>query len=291
MVTGATSGLGFETAIALAQAGADVVVAGRDESQGRWAVGKIRPLAPAALVRFERLDLADLAHIADFVHRVERMERPVDLLVNNAGVMAQPKRELTVDGFELQLGTNYLGHFALTGHLLPLLRRGRDTRIVQVSSLSHRYAKIRFDDLQFEKGYRPMEAYAQSKLAMLIFAMELQRRSDAGKWRLMSVAAHPGYARTPLFEKGPGTGSLIHKIHRSTSRWFGHSAASGALALLYAATSLKVRPGEYYGPQGFFELAGSSGVAQVSKRAKDRKVARQLWQASEQLTGMVWPAV
>lgn len=291
VVTGGTSGLGFETAIGLAQAGADVIVAGRDESQGRWAVGKIRPLAPQSLVRFERLDLASLAVVADFALRIERMERPVDLLVNNAGVMAIPQRQTTVDGFEMQLAANYLGHFALTSHLLPLLRRGREARIVQVSSLAERWGRIHLDDLNLTRSYGPMKAYAQSKLAALIFALELQRRSDAGKWRVMSVAAHPGYARTSLFEKGPGRGSLIDAVHRRTSAWLGHSAADGALSLLYAATSTKVRPGGYYGPQGPFGLSGPVGVAEMGKRATSARIARRLWDASEKLTGCIWPAI
>jgi NAD(P)-dependent dehydrogenase (short-subunit alcohol dehydrogenase family) len=291
IITGATSGLGFETAIGLAQAGADVIVAGRDESHGRWAVGKIRPLAPASLVRFEKLDLANLAVVADFARRIHEMERPIDLLINNAGVMGVPQRQVTIDGFEMQLATNFLGHFALTAHLLPLLRRGRETRVVQVSSISHRWARIDLSDLQMERRYRAYKAYAQSKLATLIFAMELQRRSDAGRWRLLSVAAHPGYARTALFEKGPGQRSLVHRIHRNIGGWLGHSAAAGALPLLYAATAPKVRPGEYYGPQGAFELAGPSGVAPVSKRARDRELARHLWEVSDKLTGALWPAL
>ena len=290
IVTGGTSGLGFEVALALAQANADVIVAGRDESQGRWAVGKIRPLAPASLVRFEQLDLADLAAVADFTRRVERMERPVDLLVNNAGVMAPPRRQLTADGFEMQMGVNYLGHFALTQRLFPLLRRGRDPRVVQVGSLSHRLAAIEFDDLQCERRYSPLRAYGQSKLALLLFTFELQRRSSAGQWRLMSLAAHPGYARTPLFEKGPGTHSLIYRMHRGLSGWLAHSAASGALPLLYAATATKVRPGDYYGPQGALELAGPSGAAGISKKAQDRETARRLWEISETLTGLCWPS-
>jgi NAD(P)-dependent dehydrogenase (short-subunit alcohol dehydrogenase family) len=288
-VTGATSGLGFETAIALAQAGADVIVAGRHESQGRWTVGKIRPLAQASLVRFEQLDLSKLSAIADFVRRIERFERPIDLLVNNAGVMALPRRLVTVDGFEMQLATNYLGHFALTARLMPLLRRGLDPRVVQVSSLSHRWAQINLDDLHMERRYRPLQAYAQSKLAMLMFAIELQRRSDAGQWRVMSVAAHPGYARTALFQNGPGSRSLINRVHRTVGGWFGHSAAAGALPLLYAATAPKVKPGEYYGPQGAFQLAGPSGVAPIGARAKDRELARRLWEVSEGLTGVSWP--
>lgn len=291
IVTGATSGIGFEIAIALAQAHADVIVASRNESQGRWAVGRIRPLALASLVRFEKLDLANLSTVADFARRIERIGRPVDLLINNAGVMALPQRQVSIDGFEMQLATNYLGHFALTGYLLPLLRQGRDTRVVQVSSLSHRVAKIDLSDLQLKRRYSPMKAYGQSKLAMLLFAFELQRRSDAGKWQLTSVAGHPGYARTGLFEKGPGPKSLIYRINRSLGQWFGHSPASGALPLLYAATSPLVRPGDYYGPKGLLELAGPSGTAVTGKTAQDKELARQLWKQSERLTGTTWPSV
>jgi NAD(P)-dependent dehydrogenase (short-subunit alcohol dehydrogenase family) len=211
-------------------------------------------------------------------------------LINNAGLMAPPRHQRTVDGFEIQFGVNYLGHFALTARLLPLLRRGRDPRIVQVSSFSHRWGHIQFDDLQFEKAYQPIKAYAQSKLAMLLFALELQRRSDVGKWRLTSVAAHPGYARTELFEKGPGKRSLIHRIHQGIGLWFGHSAAAGALSLLYAATSTKVRPGEYYGPQGAFGFAGPVGVAAISNEAAGARIGQRLWAVSEDLTGVVWPA-
>jgi NAD(P)-dependent dehydrogenase (short-subunit alcohol dehydrogenase family) len=291
IVTGAASGLGFEIAVALAQAHADVIVASRNESQGRWAVAKIRPLSLASLVRFEKLDLANLSTVADFAQRIEGIGRPVDLLVNNAGVMALPQRQVSVDGFEMQLATNYLGHFALTSHLLPLLRRGRDTRVVQVGSLSHRIAKIDLDDFQLERRYSPMKAYGQSKLAMLLFAFELQRRSHAGKWRVTSVAGHPGYARTELFENGPGVQSPIHRAHRYLRRWLGHSAASGSLPLLYAATSTTVRPGDYYGPKGLFELAGPSGAATASKTARDEELAGLLWARSEQLTGAAWPSV
>ncbi len=289
-MTGAGSGLGFETAIALAQAGADVVVAGRNESQGRWAVGKIRPLAPTSLVRYERLDLASLAAVADFAKRIERLDRPVDLLVNNAGVMALKKRQETVDGFELQLATNYIGHYALTAHLMPLLQRGMDPRVVQVSSVAHRVGKIRFNDLQLKKGYTPMRAYSQSKLASLLFAFELQRRSDLYRWGVMSLAAHPGYARTSLFRNGPGERSVVNWLHKSVGGIFSHSASSGALPILYAATSLKARPGAYYGPKGALELAGPAGLAQVGKQGRDLEAAYRLWEATELLTDAEWPS-
>jgi NAD(P)-dependent dehydrogenase (short-subunit alcohol dehydrogenase family) len=289
IVTGATSGLGFETALALARAGADIVVAARNERQARWAVSAIRPNAPAALVRYERLDLASLAAIDDFTRRIENLERPVDLLVNNAGVMALPKRQVTVDGFELQFGTNYLGHFALTARLMPLLRRGRDPRVVQVSSVSHRLASIHFDDLQLEQRYSPLKAYSQSKLAMLMFAFELQRKSDVGRWGVLSVAAHPGYARTDLFSKGPGAKSLLHRFHTSVGNIFSHSAKAGALPLLYAATAHKARPGAYYGPKGALELAGPLGVAGIGKQAKDLLAADRLWNVSTDLARISWP--
>ncbi|MFZ0742850.1 MAG: SDR family oxidoreductase [Terracidiphilus sp.] len=289
VVTGATSGIGFETALALARAGADVIVAGCDETNGLEALGQIRPLAPGSLVRFEKLNLASLASVADFARRVARTERPLDLLVNNAGVMALPQRQVTVDGFEMQLGTNYLGHFALTGLLLPLLRRGMDPRVVQVSGLTHRVGRIHLDDLHLERGYAPVKAYSQSKLAMLMFALELQRRSDSGAWGLLSLAAHPGYARTGFFQNGPGTKSAVSRLHRVFGGLLGHSAAEGALSTLYAATSLKARSGEYYGPKGALGLAGPLGLAGIGKNANDLNLARKLWEASERLTRVEWP--
>ena len=204
VVTG-TGGLGYETALVLAQHGAEVILAGRNEQKGRDAIRKIKAFARGATVRFELLDLADLASITAFANRLAAEDRPVDLLVNNAGVMALPSRRMTVDGFELQFGTNYLGHFALTARLLPLLERGRAARVVEVSSGAHRLGgAIHFADLQWERSYKPWAAYAQSKLAMLMFALELQRRSDQAGWGLMSTAAHPGYARTELIANGPG---------------------------------------------------------------------------------------
>ena len=288
MVTGAASGLGYEIALALAQGCADVIVAGRNEGKGREAVAKIRTLAPGALVRFEKLDLADLGSVAAFAGRLRANGRPVDLLVNNAGVMALPKRRLTADGFEMQLGINYLGHFALTGLMLPLLRESRSPRVVQMSSRAHRYGKIRFDDLHGERRYRPWAAYFQSKLATLLFARELQRRSDAHGWGLLSSAVHPGFAQTGLVENGPGARGLLARLSRSLGRVVSQSAADGALPALFAAASTDAQPGGFYGPGGLLELAGPPAAAYVSRRARDRAVARQLWQVSEQLTGVKW---
>jgi len=259
VVTG-TGGIGYETALVLAQHGAEVILAGRNERKGREAIHKLLALAPGARVRFELLDLADLSSVDAFSKQLLAQDRPVDLLVNNAGVMTPPSRRTTVDGFELQFGTNYLGHFALTARLLPLLQRGDAPRVVEVSSGAHRLGgAIHFDDLQWARRYKPWAAYAQSKLSMLMFALELQRRSDVAGWGLMSNAAHPGYARTELIANGPGANGLMWKINSALVRpFFSHSAADGALPVLFAATSPDANNGGYYGPAGRFELIGAN---------------------------------
>ena len=291
IVTGATGGLGFETALALAQAGAEVVLTGRNEGKGRDAIQRISSIFPESRIAFEMLDLANLRSVAAFAKGYLRAERPIDLLVNNAGVMALPKRQTTADGFELQLGTNYLSHFALTAHLLPLLRRGRHPRIVNLSSLAHRRGAIHFDDLQAERSYNPWKAYCQSKLAMLMFALELQRRSDANGWGLMSNAAHPGWSRTDLMRNGPGRDSWQSRISSLFAPLVSQSAADGALPTLFAATSPEAKDAGYYGPKGFYELKGAPAPAHVSRQAKDVNAARKLWDISERLTGVLWPSV
>lgn len=289
VVTGATGGLGYEIALALAQGCADVIVAARNESKGREAAANIRSLAPGALVRFEKLDLAEQASVAGFARRLLTAGRPLDLLVNNAGVMALPKRRITADGFEMQFATNYLGHFALTGLLLPLLRLSRRPRVVQVSSLAHRLGKIRFDNLHGERRYRPWPAYFQSKLAILLFAHELQRQSDALGWGVLSNAVHPGYAQTDLFADGMGAWNVLSLLSRSLGRLVSQSAADGAQSALFAAASAGAQPGGFYGPGGLLELTGRVAEAHVSTQARDQVVARKLWQVSEQLTGVQWP--
>jgi NAD(P)-dependent dehydrogenase (short-subunit alcohol dehydrogenase family) len=267
----------------------DVIIAGRNEARGREAIRRIRPLAPDALIRFEKLDLADLRSVAAFAGRVRESGRAVDLLVNNAGVMALPIRHETADGFEMQLGSNYLGHFALTGLLLPLLRRSRWPRVVQVSSLAHRCGAIRFHDLHWERGYKPWAAYSQSKLAMLLFAFELQRRSDQHGWGLLSNAAHPGFARTNLIANGPGKRSLLARLSLSVGSVMSQSASDGALPTLFAATSPDVQPAGYYGPRGFLGLRGRPTLSIPASRARDRNVARKLWEVSEKMVGVQWP--
>ena len=290
VVTGATGGLGYETALALARAGADVLVTGRNAEKGRAAIEGIRRAVPSAKVRFAMLDLASLASIRAFAASMLANGRPLDLLINNAGVMDLPTRRLTEDGFELQFGTNHLSHFALTALLLPLLRKAQAPRVVNVSSLAHRGGKIDFGNLQAERKYNSWAAYQQSKLANLLFTFELQRRSDAYGWGLMSNAAHPGYARTELIPNGPGTGGLKGIGMKALGSFMSHSAAAGALPTLFAATSSEAAPNGYYGPNGFYELKGPVAPAKVFPKAKDEAVARNLWEVSEQLTGVKWPA-
>ncbi len=291
IVTGATGGLGLETALVLAGKGAEVVLAARNPAKGAEAERLIRARHPGAEVRFDPLDLGDLASVAAFADRMTATGRPIDILIDNAGVMALPRRHTTQDGFETQFGVNYLAHFALTGRLLPLLiavpSRPAGARMVQLSSIAHRGARIHLDDLNFTSGYRPFAVYQQSKLAMLMFALELQRRSDAHGWGLTSVAAHPGVARTDLVANGQGDGGdPAAWASRLFIRLFGQSSAAGALPSLMAATLPQPRPGGYYGPQGFQELAGSPGLARIASQARDEGVARRLWSESEALTGV-----
>lgn len=289
IVTGATGGLGLETALALAGAGAEVVLAARNPGKGREAVALIRARHPQANVRFEQVDLASLASVNAFADRMLAAGRPLDILVNNAGVMALAQRQTTADGFEMQFGTNYLSHFVLTARLLPLLTAAK-ARVVQMASIAHKGGRIRLDDLNYERGYRPWPVYQQSKLAMLMFAIELQRRSDAHGWGLTSVAAHPGYAHTDLIANGPGqsAGGLYRWGVGVFERIAGHSPAAGALPTLMAATAPDVTPGGYYGPQGWQDLKGPPGPAEIRPQALDAAVAAQLWSRSEQLTGLAF---
>jgi NAD(P)-dependent dehydrogenase (short-subunit alcohol dehydrogenase family) len=288
VITGATGGLGYDTALALAAAGGEVILTGRNPAKGADAVARIKRQHPAAAIRFELLDLANLASITDFAGRFAAAHGSLDLLVNNAGVMALPQRLVTSDGFEMQFGTNHLGHFALTGRLLPLLRGGR---VVSVSSLAARVGVIAFDNLQGERRYRPMQAYAQSKLANLMFAIELQHRSAAQGWGVTSVAAHPGFSSTDLIanSRGPDQPARIQDVASGfVVRLIGQSSAAGALPSLYAATVADVQPGGFYGPDGGFELKGAPGPAKITAKARDTAVASRLWDVSSTLTGVVF---
>lgn len=291
IVTGATGGLGLETALVLAGKGAEVVLAARNPAKGAEAERLIRSRHPDAAVRFELLDLASLASVRAFAERYLATGRPIDILIDNAGVMALPTRQTTVDGFEMQFGTNYLSHFALVGRLLPLLTAAHSNRggarVIQLSSVAHRSGHIRLDDLNYQSHYRPWPVYQQSKLAMLMFALELQRRSDTHGWGLTSVAAHPGFARTDLIANGhAGKPGLFARGARLLEAVLSHSAADGALPILMAATLPDPTPGGYYGPTGFQEMKGPPGVAVIKRQARDPDVARRLWSESERLTGV-----
>lgn len=284
VVTG-TGGLGFEVALRLARAGGEVIIAGRNRQKGAEAVARVRAQVPLGHVRFEMLDLAHLQSIADFAERLRRERSSLDLLVNNAAVMTPPRRLETFDGLELQLGTNYLGHFALTAQLLPLLRQGKNPRVVTLSSVASRAGAIDFDDLQAKKSYDPMRVYAQSKLACLMFAFELQRRSALAGWGVESIAAHPGIARTELLHNAPGRWSFSG-ILRSLLWFLFQPVWQGALPTLFAATSPAAKPGAYYGPNRLGETRGYPALAKVPSQALDQAVAERLWSVSEQLTGV-----
>ncbi|MFT4143751.1 MAG: oxidoreductase [Mobilitalea sp.] len=284
VITG-TGGIGYETALEMTRAGAEVIMAGRNKDKGEEAVRKINNLKPIGNIRFETLDLADLESIKEFGERIKTQRKSLDILINNAAVMNPPHRKVTKDGFELQMGTNYLGHFALTAHLLPLLRKGDKPRVVTLSSIAHRSGAINFDDLQSERNYTPMVTYSQSKLACLIFAFELQRRSDAASWGISSMAAHPGISRTELIPNGAGKNSPAGIARRLLPILF-QPAAHGAWPSLYAATAKEAIGGTYYGPSRMNEMRGYPTVAKVAPQANDIKVALKLWEESEKLTNI-----
>jgi NAD(P)-dependent dehydrogenase (short-subunit alcohol dehydrogenase family) len=284
IVTGANSGIGYYTALELARAGADVILACRNPEKGEAAAARINTEAPEH-ARFECLDLADFASVHAFAGRFKENHGALDILVNNAGVMAPPTRRVTAQGFELQFGVNFLGHFLLTTLLLTPLMNAKAPRVVQVSSVAHRRGSIAFSDLQSERYYRAWKAYQQSKLAMLIFALELQRRSDAGGWGLLSLAAHPGIAATELFANGAGAKSPMARLTRLGAPLIRQSAAAGAWPLVMAATAPDAAPGAYYGPLGVLEFRGPPGIAQARPKARDPEVGARLWDMAETLTG------
>ncbi len=282
VVTG-TGGLGYQDALGLARAGGEVIIAGRNAEKGEAAVEGIRESVAKANVRFELLDLGNMQSITVFAARIHAQWQSIDLLVNNAAVMAPPRRLVTADGFELQFGTNYLGHFALTAQLLTLLRKGKSPRIVNVGALAARDGAINFDDLQMERTYKPWAAYCQSKLANLLFSFELQRRSDAAGWGLTSIAAHPGISRTDLVANGFGWNSAASILMNLVGPLFFQAAAQGALPTLFSATSPLAKPGAYYGPNSRGEMRGTPALSKVPPRAEDRRVAQRLWGLTERL--------
>ena len=288
VVTGANSGLGYHITEALARHGADVVMACRDQHRGEQARQQLAGAVPGEQLSVRTLDLADLDSVREFADRLDRDR--IDLLVNNAGVMAIPYRE-TAQGFEAQMGTNHLGHFALTGLLLPRLIAAGSARVVTMSSSAHRSGRVDANNINSERGYRKWRAYGSSKLANLLFAYELDRRAGAAGTGLLSVAAHPGYAATNLQRRGPELAGnhLGVQVSRISNRLFGQSAAMGVLPALYAATMPDVSGGEYYGPDRLFHSRGYPERARSSRPSYDRENAVRLWEASERLTGVTYP--
>jgi len=280
VVTGANGGLGYQVSLELARHGASVILTARNAERGEAALANLREEEPGADVELRSLDLADLGSIRAFA---EEVDGRLDLLINNAGVMAGPRRT-TADGFELQFGTNHLGHFALTGLLLDRLLEAEAPRVVAVSSGAHRMGKMHFDDIHHEEGYNRWRAYAQSKLSNLLFMRELGRRAAEAGTPLVSVAAHPGYAATHLQSTGTKIDDAFMWV---TNKVIAQSDAMGALPLLYAAT-MDLESGAYVGPDGIGEQRGHPKLVGMTGRARDDDDARRLWELSEAATGVTY---
>jgi NAD(P)-dependent dehydrogenase (short-subunit alcohol dehydrogenase family) len=285
VVTGGNSGIGYEAALEFARKRADVILACRDLGKARTAAAQISSAVPGAKVDVMELDLSNLASVRGFSDAFHLQHQALHVLCNNAGVMAIPYRQ-TADGFEMQFGTNHLGHFALTGLLLDRLLATEGARVVNVASGAHRMGKIRFDDLQWKNGYRKWMAYGQSKLANLLFTLELQRKLDAAGKKLLCVACHPGYAATNLQAVGPkmSGSSMMEYLSEAGNRLLAQSAAMGALPTEYAAVASDVKGGDYIGPDGMAELWGNPAHVGRSAAAQDGAAASRLWEVSEQLT-------
>ncbi|MFI5890170.1 SDR family oxidoreductase [Actinoplanes sp. NPDC051513] len=282
VVTGASSGVGLGLATRLAEAGAELILPVRDPAKGKTALDRVRATAPDARVSLGELDLASLDSVAAFARS---LDRPVNILINNAGVMAPATRHTTADGLELQFGTNHIGHFALTGQLLPLLTAG-NARVTTMTSASAKRAALNFDDLQNSEKYSAVKAYGQSKLANLLFALELHRRATAEGWGILSNAAHPGTTLTGLYAAGPNMGrekpSPLEKIMTRFNKWglLVQGVDQGLLPALYAATDPAARGGRLYGPDGFGQFTGGPTELRIYRPAQDTEAATRLWEAS-----------
>lgn len=290
LITGANSGIGYAAAEEFARQGAHVVLACRSGQKGAAALERLQRAVPAAKAEVALLDVASLASVQAFAEAWDARQTGLDVLVNNAGVMALPQREITEDGFERQFATNHLGHFALTGRLLPSLQRAPAPRVVTVASLAHRNGRIDWDNLQSERTYDPMGAYNNTKLANLLFSAEFDRRLKVSGSPIVSVAAHPGVAKTNVFENGPGKqGGLKTKVIGFLIPLLAQDDKMGALPTEYAASAPDIHGGEYIGPDGFGEIRGYPKEVQPRANAQDAAAAAKLWQVSEELTGVRYP--
>jgi NAD(P)-dependent dehydrogenase (short-subunit alcohol dehydrogenase family) len=285
IVTGANSGLGFEAARELAHHGGMVIIAARDEAKGLDAVARIKAEQPSAAVEYRAIDLADLESVRAFAASIVSGGIAVDVLINNAGIMFPPRR-LSPQGFESQFATNHLGHFALSGLLYDTLRRGRDARVVTVTSNLHKGGSIHFDDLSGEKSYSPQAFYQQSKFANVLFGLELDRRLRAAGAPVKSMLAHPGYSATNLQRSAQS--ALMRAVMQIGNRLIAQSASMGALDELYAAVAPSAEGGKVYGPDGFREMRGHPVEVEPDSAARNEDTARRLWDLSEKLTGVRW---
>ncbi len=288
IVTGANGGIGFHTALQLAKDGSQVVLACRDHSRGTEALRRILDIVPDAKVELSILDLSSLVSIRNFCSRFVESKPKLDLLVNNAAVMALPSRTLSKDGFEMQFATNHLGHFLLTAELLPALMKAEAPRVVTVSSIAHRYGKIDLADLNAERNYEGWAAYGNSKLANLLFSFELARRTKGAGLPIVSVAAHPGVAKTNILASGPQQGRKVLRTYISEifASLLAQTDAEGALPIIHASTNSSVSNGEYYGPNGFMEISGMPTRVSAKPHALDEEMAKKLWVASEGMAGV-----
>jgi len=286
VVTCSTSGIGFEIALALARAGTDVIVTGRQATEGHEALARIRPLAPDALVRFEKLELASLGSVTDFANRLMQAGRPIDLLINNANTLVLQNRQQTGDGFELHFATNFLGHFALTARLLPLLRAGKQAKVVQLTSTGRHHGEIHLNDLHLESEYSPLKAYSQSKLAMMIFAVELQRQSDEHGWGIGGNSAQPiGSHAAMLANATEVTPSL--SWYRRALGLVPHQAVGRDAGSTFESLVTKKAPEPP--AKSLAELIGPAVPEAVDMRVLDPGMGRKLWDVATQLTGVKWP--
>ena len=295
LVTGAASGIGFEAARALAEHGSEVLLVDRNEAAARAAMERIRQKRPDARLEFRQLDLSHLASVKAFAAALVAEGRPLDVLINNAGIQPISERRTSADGFELTFAIGHLAHFTLTAGLLPLLQAAPAPRVVTVSSMVHAKGWMNWDDLQMERGYRHQRAYNQTKLANLLFAREFQRRLDAAGSPIKSIAVHPGVARTSIGANRKQLGAfqlgdhIITAILSLVMPFLGQSAQQGALPTLFAATDPQAEGGGFYGPGGFGEMKGAPGPARIKPSGQDMDAARKLWEATEELTGTRFP--